>query len=269
MWRRAAWSNGEMRTRRCTPASAAISPKAYSPVSVKVALLMPGLFAGLVVEHLALEAAALRPLEVHAQQHLGPVLRLGAAGARVDGHDGVGAVVLAAEHLLDLGGLDFAPRARRAPSAGRRRRPRPAPPTRAARRGRRACATSELRSSTSSASRRRRCSALCASAWLFQKSGAATRASIAVSSLVGVGGVKDSSAGRWRVSPGLRSGGPDLRARESRCLRCLRCLRCQVPRDVRPHQAGIPVRPLPPQRDAQPSSVNSTASCAGRSPIVA
>ena len=69
--------------------------------------LQPGLVAGLIVEHLAAEAAPFRPLEVHAQQHLGPVLRLDAAGARVDGDDGVGAVVLAAEHLLDLGGLDF------------------------------------------------------------------------------------------------------------------------------------------------------------------
>ena len=41
VWRRAAWSNGEMRTRRCTPASADIRPKAYSPVSMNVALLMP------------------------------------------------------------------------------------------------------------------------------------------------------------------------------------------------------------------------------------
>ena len=66
-----------------------------------------GFFAGLVVEHLALEAAPLRPLQIHAQQHLGPVLRLGAAGAGMDGHDGVGAIVLAAEHLLDFGGVDF------------------------------------------------------------------------------------------------------------------------------------------------------------------
>ena len=69
--------------------------------------LQPRLFAGLVVEDLALEAAALGPLQVHAQQHLGPVLRLDPAGAGMDGDDGVGGVVLAAQHLLDLGGLDL------------------------------------------------------------------------------------------------------------------------------------------------------------------
>ena len=48
-----------------------------------------GLVAGLVVDDLALEAAALAPAQVHAQQHLRPVLRLGAAGAGVDRDDGV------------------------------------------------------------------------------------------------------------------------------------------------------------------------------------
>jgi hypothetical protein len=40
---------------------------------------------------------ALRPAEVHAQQHLRPVRRLGAAGARADRQDGVLRVVLAGE----------------------------------------------------------------------------------------------------------------------------------------------------------------------------
>ena len=69
--------------------------------------LEPGFVARLIVDHLALEAAALGPAQVHAQQHLGPVLRLGAAGARMDRDDGVLAIVLAAEHLLDLAGLHF------------------------------------------------------------------------------------------------------------------------------------------------------------------
>ena len=88
--------------------------------------LEAGLFAGLIVEHLALEAAPLRPLQVHPQQHLGPVLRLGAAGARVDRDDRVGGVVLAAQHLLDFAGVDLALRARRAPS--RRSPPTSSPP---------------------------------------------------------------------------------------------------------------------------------------------
>ena len=69
--------------------------------------LEAGFVAGLIVDDLALEAAALGPAQVHAQQHLGPVLRLGAAGARVDRDDRVLAIVLAAEHLLDLAGLHF------------------------------------------------------------------------------------------------------------------------------------------------------------------
>ena len=63
------------------------------------------LFTGLKIDDLAREAAAFRPPEIHAQQHFRPVLRLGAAGARVDGKDRVGVVVRPAEHLLDLGRL--------------------------------------------------------------------------------------------------------------------------------------------------------------------
>ncbi len=47
------------------------------------------------------------PAQVHAQQHLGPVLRLGAARAGMDRHDRVLAIVLAAEHLLGLAGVDL------------------------------------------------------------------------------------------------------------------------------------------------------------------
>ena len=63
--------------------------------------------AWLIIDDLALETAALRPLQVHAQQHLRPILRFGAARARMDCDDGVGAIVLAAEHLLRLGRLDL------------------------------------------------------------------------------------------------------------------------------------------------------------------
>jgi hypothetical protein len=54
------------------------------------------------LEHLRLESTPLRPAEVHAEQHLGPVLRLEAAGAGVDLDDRVAGVVLAAEELLQL-----------------------------------------------------------------------------------------------------------------------------------------------------------------------
>src|SRR5207302_10948307 len=48
----------------------------------------------------------LDPPHVHPQQHLGPVLRLGAPGAGMNRQNGVLAVVLAAQHLLDLAGVD-------------------------------------------------------------------------------------------------------------------------------------------------------------------
>ena len=43
---------------------------------------------------------------VHTEQHLGPVLRLGAASAGVNGDDGVLPVELAREHRADLAGLN-------------------------------------------------------------------------------------------------------------------------------------------------------------------
>ena len=67
--------------------------------------LEPRLVAVLQVVDLDLEAAALEPAQVHAQQHLGPVLRLGAAGAGVDGEDGAALVVLAAEEAELLAAL--------------------------------------------------------------------------------------------------------------------------------------------------------------------
>ena len=59
------------------------------------------------VVDLDLEATLLEPAQIHAQQHLGPVLRLGAAGARVDGDDGAALVVLAAEEALLLAALQL------------------------------------------------------------------------------------------------------------------------------------------------------------------
>ena len=106
--RRAAWSNGEMRTRRWTPASAEQQAVGVVADDDQRRALDARFVARLEVDDLALEAAALGPAQVHPQQHLGPVLRLGAAGARMDRDDGVLAIVLAAEHLLGLAGVDFA-----------------------------------------------------------------------------------------------------------------------------------------------------------------
>ena len=99
--------------------------------------LEPGLLPRRGLLHLDLEAAPLGPAQVHPQQDLGPVLGVGAAGAGVDGDDGVAGVVLAAEQarLLELGEapLDRAELRRRA----RPPSPRPRRPSRPARRGRR------------------------------------------------------------------------------------------------------------------------------------
>ena len=67
--------------------------------------LQAGFFGRLIVDQFAFEAAPLRPPQVHPQQHFRPILRLGAAGARMDGDDGVLSIVLATEHLLDLARL--------------------------------------------------------------------------------------------------------------------------------------------------------------------
>lgn len=57
----------------------------------------PRAFTGRQVNYSCAESLALRPAEIHAQQHFGPVLRLRAAGSGLDGHDGVQAVVLPGE----------------------------------------------------------------------------------------------------------------------------------------------------------------------------
>jgi hypothetical protein len=50
---------------------------------------------------------ALGPAQVHAQQHLGPVLGLGAAGAGLDVDETVGRVHLAGEHAAELEAGEF------------------------------------------------------------------------------------------------------------------------------------------------------------------
>ena len=61
-------------------------------------------FAGRRVHHRGAKALLLRPAQVHAQQHLRPVLRFGAARAGLDGHDGVQPVVFAGEQSF---GFEF------------------------------------------------------------------------------------------------------------------------------------------------------------------
>ncbi len=59
-----------------------------------------GLVSRLEIDHFGLEPLPLHPAQVHAKQHLGPVLGFGAAGAGVDGDDGVVGIVAATEHHL-------------------------------------------------------------------------------------------------------------------------------------------------------------------------
>ena len=69
---------------------------------MNVADVMPGLLTLLHLVDLDVEALRLGPARVHAQQHLRPVLRVGAARAGVDLADRVALVVLAAEQRAQL-----------------------------------------------------------------------------------------------------------------------------------------------------------------------
>jgi hypothetical protein len=59
-------------------------------------------FAGLQVGDFSLETAPLGPSQIHAQEHLGPILRLHPASARMNRYDRAEAIELAAEHYLEL-----------------------------------------------------------------------------------------------------------------------------------------------------------------------
>jgi len=64
--------------------------------------LDPRAFTGLLVDHLGSVVAPLAPAQVHPLQHLRPILRFQAAGPRMQSENGVTAIVLAAEHALEL-----------------------------------------------------------------------------------------------------------------------------------------------------------------------
>src|SRR6185369_12938726 len=59
--------------------------------------------AWLILEHFGFEATLLGPLEIHAQQHLGPVLRFGATSARVNRANSIAAIVVAGEQHFRFG----------------------------------------------------------------------------------------------------------------------------------------------------------------------
>ena len=59
-------------------------------------------FARARIDHFAGETARGTPAQVHAQQHLRPVLRFGAAGARLNVHERIVGIHLAVKHALEL-----------------------------------------------------------------------------------------------------------------------------------------------------------------------
>ncbi len=83
VWRRCWESKGDMRTSRCTPRSVEPAARRRSgPVTMKVADSSPASWPGGGLVDLDVEAAPLGPPLVHAQQHLGPVLGVGARRPR-------------------------------------------------------------------------------------------------------------------------------------------------------------------------------------------
>jgi hypothetical protein len=62
----------------------------------------PGLVAGLVIGDAGLPAARLAVAQVHAQEHVGPVARLGASRPGVDAHESAALIVGAREHAGQL-----------------------------------------------------------------------------------------------------------------------------------------------------------------------
>jgi hypothetical protein len=64
--------------------------------------LDPGFLPLQALQKLRLEAALLGPAQIHPQQHLRPVLRLGSTGSRVDRHQGIVSILGAGELQFEL-----------------------------------------------------------------------------------------------------------------------------------------------------------------------
>ena len=87
VWRRLAESNGRQAHQPVHAALGRQEPVGVLAVDREGRRLDAGLGALLDLLEVGLQAAPLGPAQVHAQQHLGPVLGVGAALARVDRHD--------------------------------------------------------------------------------------------------------------------------------------------------------------------------------------
>ena len=64
------------------------------------------------LQDLRLVAAGLSPAEVHAEEHLGPILRIRSPLSRMDRYDGVARVVLTPEECLLLEAVELVPQGR-------------------------------------------------------------------------------------------------------------------------------------------------------------
>ena len=95
-------SKGDSRTSRCTPCSDCSHPYAWGPRISTVADFAPASSPASASRTVTSKPLALGPPQVHAQEHLGPVLGVGAAGAGMDRHDRVVVVQLAGEQRLGL-----------------------------------------------------------------------------------------------------------------------------------------------------------------------
>ena len=105
-----------MRTRRCTPALRLEEAVRVHALDLEHRALDAGFFALAQVEDLDRVALSLGPARVHAHEHRGPVLRLGAAGAGADLELRVAEVVRTRQQRAKAERFDLA---RRAPSTSR------------------------------------------------------------------------------------------------------------------------------------------------------
>ncbi len=97
MWRRFCASNGTDPDQPVDPALGGQQPVGVLPVDHERGRLDPGFLAVVDLVQLHVEPLPLGPARVHPQEHLGPVLRLGAPRAGVHGGDRVRVVVLAGQ----------------------------------------------------------------------------------------------------------------------------------------------------------------------------
>ena len=102
VWRRCAESNGRLADEPVHAPLCLVGAVGVLALDGHRRGLEAGLLARARLDELGLVAAVGRPAQVHAQHHLGPVLRVGAARAGVDRDDGVTGVVLAVEERVLL-----------------------------------------------------------------------------------------------------------------------------------------------------------------------